>query len=96
MSASLAGWIVGLVGVYLGIGVVFAVSFLVKGVGKIDPAAAEGTVGFKIIIFPGVMALWPFLARRWMTGATTPPEEKSPHRTAARPARAGQSTEEAS
>lgn len=96
MSVSLAGWIVGLAGVYLGIGVVFAVPFLVKGVGKIDPAAAEGTVGFKVLIFPGVMALWPFLARRWMTGATTPPEEKSPHRNAARTAGADHSTEEAS
>jgi hypothetical protein len=96
MSVSLAGWIVGLAGVYLGIGVVFAVPFLVKGIGKIDPVAAEGTVGFKIIIFPGVMALWPLLARRWMSGATMPPEEKSPHRTAARTSRAGHSTGEAS
>ena len=96
MSVTLAGWVVGLVGVYLGIGVVFAFPFLLKGIGRIDPVAAKGTVGFKILIFPGVIALWPLLARRWLTGVTAPPEEKSPHRKAARMPRAGNPMEEAS
>ena len=59
MSITLANWIVGLLGVYLAMGVVFAVPFLVKGIGKIDPVAAAGTWGFKVIIFPGVIAFWP-------------------------------------
>ena len=84
MSVTLATWLVGLMGVYLAVGVVFAIPFLVKGVGKIDPVAAAGTVGFKLAILPGVIALWPLLARRWLTGTTTPPEEKNPHRRAAR------------
>ncbi len=96
MSVTRAGWIVGLVGVYLGIGVVFAFPFLLKGIGRIDPVAAKGTVGFKILIFPGVIALWPLLAWRWLTGVTAPPEEKSPHRKAARMPRAGNPMEEAS
>ena len=95
MSATLANWIVGLLGVYLAVGIVFAVPFLVKGVGKIDPVAAEGTVGFKLIIVPGVMALWPLLARRWLTGVTMPPEEKNPHRSAARTPRTDTTTEAA-
>lgn len=95
MSITVANWIVGLLGVYLAVGIVFAIAFLVKGVGKIDPVAAEGTVGFRLIIFPGVMALWPLLARRWLTGVTEPPEEKSPHRSAARTPRADVATEDA-
>ncbi len=95
MSVTLANWIVGLLGVYLAIGVVFAVPFLVKGIGKIDPVAAKGTRGFKIIIFPGVIAFWPLLARRWLTGVGTPPEEKSPHRSAARMPRADTAREDA-
>ena len=94
MSVTIANWIVGLLGVYLVVGVVFAVPFLVKGVGKIDPVAAEGTVGFKLIIFPGVIALWPLLARRWLTGTTAPPEEKNPHRIAARMSPADSATED--
>ena len=94
MSVTVATWLVGLVGVYLAVGIVFAVPFLVKGVGKIDPVAAAGTVGFKLIIFPGVVALWPLLARRWLTGTTTPPEERNPHRCAARRPRAENATKE--
>ena len=48
MSVSLASWIVGLAGVYLALGIVFALPFLLKGIGRIDPVAAQGTVGFKI------------------------------------------------
>ena len=94
MSVSLASWIVGLVGVYLALGIVFVLPFLLKGIGRIDPVAAEGTVGFKIIISPGVIALWPLLARRWLTGVRTPPEEKSPHRSAARRPRTDKPTED--
>ena len=95
MSVTLANWIVGLLGVYLAIGVVFAVPFLIRGISQIDPVAAEGTRGFKVIIFPGVIAFWPLLARRWLTGITTPPEEKSPHRRAARRHHVGNATEDA-
>jgi hypothetical protein len=31
------------------------------------------------LILPGIAALWPLFARRWMTGAPEP-TEKNPHR----------------
>ena len=83
MSATLAGWIVAIAAAYVGIGVLFAVPFVVRGVGRIDPAAREGTIGFRIIVFPGVVAFWPLLLRRWMSGSGRPPIERNAHRDAA-------------
>jgi hypothetical protein len=49
-------------GVYLGIGVLFGLGFVTAGVGRIDPAARGGSVGFRLMILPGTAALWPALA----------------------------------
>jgi hypothetical protein len=69
-----------LAGLYLLCGIIFAVPFVIVGVGKIDPHAAHGTWGFRILILPGITLLWPLLARRWSRGIHEPPEEKSAHR----------------
>jgi hypothetical protein len=71
-------------GIYLGLGFIFTLFFVTKGAGKIDPTAKAGTIGFRLLIIPGTMAFWPLLAKRWWQGATEPPEEKNPHRVAAR------------
>ncbi len=84
MAIDIATWIVRIVGLYLGAGLLFAVPFLWKGVGRIDPVANAPTLGFRLIILPGVVALWPLLARRWLSGATHPPVECNAHRKAAR------------
>ena len=74
-----AGFLI-LLGIYLACGLVFAVPFVFKGAGKQDPPAAKGTWGFRILIIPGSMALWPVMLRRWMSGASNPPEERDAHR----------------
>lgn len=71
-------------GVYLLCGMAFAIPFVLVGVDKIDPHAEHGSWGFRALIFPGTMFLWPLLARRWMSGIHEPPEENNPHRRAAR------------
>ena len=71
-------------GIYLLCGLVFAIPFVLVGVAKIDPHAAHGSWGFRVLIIPGTMFLWPLLARRWLKGVHEPPEENSPHRRAAR------------
>jgi hypothetical protein len=71
-------------GIYVMIGLVFAIPFVLVGAGSIDPHAAHGSWGFRILIIPGTALLWPLLARRRLTGVHEPPEEKSPHRCAAR------------
>ena len=67
-------------GVYLVIGIVFAVPFAFVGARKVDPAAEKGTWGFKVLIIPGAAALWPLLLRRWIRGEK--PTECSAHRAA--------------
>ena len=84
-------WLVRFVGLYLLAGLVFGVPFVIKGAGRIDPAATEGTRGFRILILPGVIALWPLLVRRWLSGKTEPPQEHNAHRDAVR--QAGDATE---
>jgi hypothetical protein len=73
-----------LLGVYLACGFLFAVPFVFFGVKKIDPHAARGSWGFRLLIIPGTMAFWPLLLRRWMQGVHEPPEECDPHRRAAK------------
>ena len=71
-------------GVYLVCGLVFAIPFALVGVKWVDPHAAHGSWGFRLLIIPGTMALWPLLLRRWATGSEEPPEECNAHRRAAR------------
>ena len=60
--------------VYAAAGVIFAVPFALKGAGAIDPAAKGGTWGFRVLTFPGVVALWPFMLVKWRRAA----EERQP------------------
>ena len=72
-----------LLGAYLGCGLLFAIPFVLVGVNRIDPHAANGSWGFRLLIIPGTMAFWPLLLRRWATGAKEPAEECNAHRRAA-------------
>ncbi len=72
-----------LLAIYLLCGLVFAFPFVLIGVGKIDPHAAHGSWGFRLLIIPGTVMLWPLLARRWFGGIHEPPEERNAHRCAA-------------
>jgi hypothetical protein len=52
--------------VYLGMGLVFAIAFIIKGVQRVD-AGAEGTSwGFRLLLLPGAMAFWPILLQKWI------------------------------
>lgn len=76
-------WILSLAGIYLTIGLLFSIPFAFRGAKKIDPAAVEGTWGFKLLIIPGSMVFWPLLMNRWLLHKPQP-EECSAHRKAAR------------
>lgn len=51
---------------YLIAGAVFVIPFLIKGITKVDESAHGGSIGFKIIIIPGVIVFWPVLLRKWV------------------------------
>lgn len=67
-------------GIYLACGFAFAIPFVFVGVKQIDPHAAQGSWGFRVMILPGMMALWPLLLRRRLRGTSEPPEERTAHR----------------
>jgi len=65
---------------YVALGVVFAVAFVCVGVKRMDSQAIGTGPGFRILIFPGSVAFWPLLLRRWASGSSEPPLERNPHR----------------
>jgi hypothetical protein len=52
------------VALYALAGIVFAVAFHRRGLARLDPAAAGGGLGFRLLITPGLVALWPVLLRK--------------------------------
>lgn len=71
--------LLGMLAVYLAVGLIFALAFVMCGVQRLDPAAEKASWGFRMIILPGTMVLWPMLAARWMSGKVAP-GEKNAHR----------------
>ena len=49
---------------YLVFGILFGVAFVATLAGKIDDNALDGSWGFRLMILPGSILLWPFLV--WM------------------------------
>ena len=60
-----ARWILAIVAAYIATGMVFGIPFLAFGIHRIDPAARGTGLGFRALVFPGVVALWPVVAMRW-------------------------------
>lgn len=83
-ALAIATWAVRLAGFYLACGFVFAVAclFVTRGVDRLDPGARDGSWGFRLVVLPGVVALWPLFARRWHAGRAAPPVERNAHRRA--------------
>ena len=69
MSATLAESFVGLLSVYGLLGLLFGVCFVTVGVSRLDPMAKGTGPGFRLLILPGVAALWPLLLYRWLGGS---------------------------
>jgi hypothetical protein len=65
-------WLLDLLGVYAGAGLLFAIAFLTVGISRVDPDSKGSGVGFRLIILPGVAALWPVLLTRWVGKRTVP------------------------
>jgi len=70
MPTVLAQWFVKVLSVYCVLGLVFGACFVVVAVSRLDPLAKGTGVGFRLLILPGVAALWPLLFYRWLRGST--------------------------
>lgn len=84
MSVAAAQLLVMAMALYLASGAIFALAFLWRWVGRLDPLAAEGTLGFRVLVFPGVTVFWPLFATRLVRRVPGPPDEWTAHRAAAR------------
>lgn len=60
-AASIVMWIFA---GYLAVGLAFAVLFAARWAGRLDPAARRGTWGFRLVIVPGAVLMWPVLVAR--------------------------------
>ena len=56
-------------GVYLIVGAVVAIPLHLAGLRRIDPAVTDSGIGFRMLVTPGMVALWPLLLVRWRTAA---------------------------
>jgi hypothetical protein len=66
MPGPLALVLTALAGVYLAIGACFAVAFALRGAAAVEPAARDATWGFRLLVLPGALTLWPLLLSRWI------------------------------
>ena len=64
------------VSVYLVLGLVFAVLFVLRGYKRIDALAATAPLRIRILWMPAAVALWPLLARTWMRSAGSEPKQE--------------------
>ena len=61
METGIAATLVYLALAYLGAGLLFAVPFVARWAGRLDPAARAGSPGFRLLVLPGSALLWPVL-----------------------------------
>lgn len=54
--------------IYAGLGVLFAALFLAFGLARIDHGAKGTGLVFRLMIAPGLVALWPVMLVRWIAG----------------------------
>jgi hypothetical protein len=66
--------------VYVAIGLLLLLWWHARGLRRLDLAAAEGPWGFRVLISPGLVVLWPWLMARARRADGHPAEERNAHR----------------
>lgn len=64
-------------GIYLAIGFLFALYFVIFGVTQLDESAKGTSFGFRFLIFFGAVAFWVLLAWRLFKGEKRPMEQNA-------------------
>jgi hypothetical protein len=60
---------------YLGIGCVVAIALSFRGLARIDSTAHHAPWGFRLIVLPGLTALWPWVLRQWSRNTGSAPHD---------------------
>jgi hypothetical protein len=55
------------IAIYVAIGSILAVPFVIFGIGRVDRSAKGAPAMFRVLVLPGVVALWPLILRRWLS-----------------------------
>ncbi|MCG8306550.1 MAG: hypothetical protein MI975_04105 [Cytophagales bacterium] len=77
---TLLAYVFVLIGFYFFSGLIFSILFIIKMVGQMDEHAKGTGIGFRLLIVPGTIALWPVLLNKWRkTRNMTESEERSYH-----------------
>ena len=58
--------ILAIAAVYAAVGVLFALAFVTVGVERIDHAVHGAPLGFRVLILPASVALWPLMLTKWI------------------------------
>lgn len=56
------------VALYTAAGAMFALVFLSVGLTRVDHGAKGAGISFRLLILPGLIALWPLMLVRWAVG----------------------------
>ena len=51
---------------YVLCGLAVGVPFVLRGVDRVDASAHGASLGFRLLILPGTVALWPLVATKWI------------------------------
>jgi hypothetical protein len=65
----IVAFLLNLLALYAAIGAVAAIAFAAFGVTRVQPAPMS--LGARILILPGTIALWPYVLARWIKAVRT-------------------------
>ena len=82
MWLNVAVVVVALCELYAAAGLLFAIAVLPRGILRLDERLHGSRYTVRLLILPGVAALWPLFAWRWLRHAPEP-IERNAHRVAA-------------
>ena len=51
---------------YVLCGLAVGVPFVLRGVDRVDASAQGASLGFRLLILPGTVALWPLMVTKWI------------------------------
>ena len=69
-----------IVGIYAVLGILAAIALHVKGLHILDSATRGSGWGFRVLVTPGLVALWPILIHKWRKAAAGGEVLPDPHR----------------
>jgi len=80
MYTQIANALMAAIYIYLAIGFFVGTALISFGLSRVDSETSGSGLGFRLVILPGVIALWPLLLRRTIRGGGEPSLQKDPHR----------------